>query len=66
MSSENMFTGQRTTAVVIAVAPRGKAQAEVERRQARSELTETLIQNFAEQAVKLLLSTLDVEPEVSE
>jgi len=66
ISSENVFTGQRSTAVLIAVAPSGKAQAEEERGRARSELTETLIRNFAEQAAKLLLSTLDVEPAVSD
>ena len=64
--SENVFTGQRSTSVLISVVPSGKAQADEERRRARSELTETLIRNFAERAAKLLLSTLDVEPEVSD
>lgn len=64
LTRENVFTGQRATAVAIEVAPRGKAEAEHERRQARSDLTETLIRNFAAEAAKRLLSTLDIEPEV--
>ncbi len=64
ITRENVFTGQRATAVAIEVAPRGKAQAESERQQARSDLTETLIRNFAAEAAKRLLSTLDIEPDV--
>jgi hypothetical protein len=59
-----VWQATRDTAVVISVVPSGKAQAEDERRRARSELTETLIRNFAEQATKHLLSTLGVEPAV--
>jgi len=66
LTRENVFTGQSSTAVVIGMTSSGKAQAEEERLLARNELTGTLIRNFAEQAAKLLLSTLDVEPAVSD
>ena len=43
---------------------RGKAQADEARRLARAHLNERLVQRFADEAARLLLSVVDAEPAV--
>jgi hypothetical protein len=66
ITREDTLTGRRDTAVRVDLSGRGKAQAESERREARRSLVESLIQKFAKETARLLLSTLDVEPAVAD
>ena len=56
--------GQWSTGVVIGGPGRGRAQADEARRQARAHLTERLVQSFAAEAARLVLSVVDAEPAV--
>jgi len=56
--------GQRTTGVKIGGTEGGRAQADDARRQARSHLNERLVQDFADETARLVLSVVDAEPAV--
>jgi len=60
----DQYSGRTSSVVMIDGSNRGRAQAEEERRRARAGLTETLILDFAAEAARLLLATVDVEPAV--
>jgi hypothetical protein len=66
--SQGGLSGQRTTstgvAIGVPVQGRGRAQADQARHGARADLTERLVQRFAVEAARVLLSVVDAEPAV--
>ena len=56
--------GQTSTGVMIGGSGRGRAEADAARRQARAHLIERLVQDYADEAARLLLSVVDAEPAV--
>jgi hypothetical protein len=64
ITTEDRLTGRRATSVQVDLSGRGKAQADDERRQARAQLAEKLIFDFAKKASRLVLSIVDAEPAV--
>lgn len=63
-TARDVYGRERPTGVVVGVTGSGKSQADEARKEARERLTETLVQDFAAEVGRVVLSTLDVEPSV--
>ncbi len=61
---QDHFTGRQAPVIMIDATDRGTTQLNAERGRARADLSETLIAEFATEATRLLLATIDIEPAV--